>query len=216
MRNTAKLVSAQPPPPTFAESEPDIVRVDLDAADEELDATLPLIGKKGLRFDIETHPDFPGQFRVVSRKLERLVAVTNWDYREAANRFDRVLEATGVLAQLEKAGAQEGDLIMIHDLDFEYSPVATQHLEFIPDDLLEQDEDMIDLDFSDASMMDELFDPADWDPNDEQLQEWSDHEVSVAQEAAQKAKSTAKLPAGVQCFEIDEDELYGDDTAYEA
>ena len=34
--------------------------------------------------------------------------------------------------------------------------------------LEEQDEDMSDLDFSDASMMDELFDPADWDPSDEQ------------------------------------------------
>ena len=46
------------------------------------------------------------QFRVISKRLERLVAMTNWDYYEATQRFDRVLDATGVLEALGKAGAK--------------------------------------------------------------------------------------------------------------
>jgi len=39
--------------------------------------------------------------------------MTNWDYYEAAQRFQRILEAQGISEALKQAGAREGDLVMI-------------------------------------------------------------------------------------------------------
>ena len=39
--------------------------------------------------------------------------MTNWDYYEAALRFQRILDAEGVTDALRESGAKEGDLIMI-------------------------------------------------------------------------------------------------------
>jgi Obg family GTPase CgtA-like protein len=137
LRRTAKLADAQPPAPTFAESEPGVPRVALDVDGEEYDAQLGLVGGRGVRFDIETDPAFPGQFRVKSSRIEKMVQMTNWEYFEATARFERVLEATGIIAALEERGAVEGDLIMIADLDFDYSPKRNK---YIPQDLLDRDE----------------------------------------------------------------------------
>ena len=43
----------------------------------------------------------------------------------------------GVLDALTKVGAQEGDLVMVADLDFDYSPTETRHMRDVPDYLLE-------------------------------------------------------------------------------
>jgi hypothetical protein len=53
-------------------------------------------GPRGIRFEIETHPDYPGQYRIVSKRLETLARMTNWEYREASSRFERILDACGV------------------------------------------------------------------------------------------------------------------------
>ena len=104
---------------------------------EEYDAGLEYTGGRGVKFGIETDPAFPGQFRVRSSKIETMVRMTNWEYFEATARFERVLEATGVIAALEERGAVEGDLIMIADLDFDYSPKKNK---YIPQELLDRDE----------------------------------------------------------------------------
>ena len=39
--------------------------------------------------------------------------MTNWDYYESAQRFQRILEAQGISDALKEAGAKEGDLVMI-------------------------------------------------------------------------------------------------------
>jgi len=136
MQRTAKLVAAQPDAPTFAEAEPNVPRVELAPAIEDEDADLSLTGPRGIRFDVETHPDYPGQFRVVSKRLETLARMTNWEYREASSRFERVLDACGVLAALAARGAAEGDLVMLDDLDFDYSP---RRKSYVPRHLVERD-----------------------------------------------------------------------------
>jgi len=73
-------------------------------------------------FEIETDPAYPGQFRITGRKIENAAAMTNWDYYEAVDRFKRIMDAMGVTAALEERGAEEGDLIMIGDMDFEFTP----------------------------------------------------------------------------------------------
>lgn len=42
-------------------------------------------------FEVLTDPSFPGQFRVVGRKIEKIVETTKWDYYEAVQRFQRIL-----------------------------------------------------------------------------------------------------------------------------
>ena len=72
-------------------------------------------------FEVVSDPiRYPGQFRVVGRKIEKIVEMTNWDYYEALQRFQRILDAEGISAALEAAGVKQGDLVMIGDWDFNY------------------------------------------------------------------------------------------------
>ena len=54
-----------------------------------------------------------GAWRVTGKKVERAAAMTNWDYYEAAMRFQRILEALGVTQALEEAGVKDGDVVRI-------------------------------------------------------------------------------------------------------
>ncbi len=78
------------------------------------------------RFTIITDPRFPGQFRVEGNKIERIVNQMNWDYYEAAERFQRILQSEGITDALRKAGATNGDLVMIGEWDFSYTPGKTR------------------------------------------------------------------------------------------
>lgn len=44
------------------------------------------------------------------KQIEKIVAMTNWDYYEAVERFQRILDATGINKTLKKRGAKEGGL----------------------------------------------------------------------------------------------------------
>lgn len=37
----------------------------------------------------------------------------NWDYYESVDRFQRILDASGITAALKENNAKEGDLVMI-------------------------------------------------------------------------------------------------------
>jgi GTP-binding protein len=76
-------------------------------------------------FEVFTDENFPGQFRVVGEKIERIVAMTNWDYYEAVQRFQRILEAEGINDALKEAGAREGDLVMTPDTVVGVVPTTT-------------------------------------------------------------------------------------------
>lgn len=64
-------------------------------------------------FQVLTDPAYPGQFRISGSYIERIAAMTDWDYYEAVARFQRIMDAVGVNDTLRKEGAKEGDLIMI-------------------------------------------------------------------------------------------------------
>jgi GTP-binding protein len=49
--------------------------------------------------------------------IERAAQMTNWDYYEAAMRFQRILRAMGIVEALREAGVQEGDRVQIADLE---------------------------------------------------------------------------------------------------
>ena len=46
--------------------------------------------------------------------------MTNWDYHESQERFQRIMSALGVSRKLKDAGAISGDTIQIGSVDFKY------------------------------------------------------------------------------------------------
>lgn len=70
-------------------------------------------------FEVEQIGD--GEFRVSGQQIERVAAMTYWDYEEAVLRFQRILETLGVTKALQDAGVQEGDTVYIGDHELEWS-----------------------------------------------------------------------------------------------
>jgi GTP-binding protein len=71
-------------------------------------------------------------WRVRGSEIERVVAMTNWEYDEAVMRFQRILEAMGISAALEKAGIEVGDTVRIGDIELEWQLMANDQLECDP------------------------------------------------------------------------------------
>ncbi len=58
-----------------------------------------------------------GVWRVEGIAIERAAQMTNWDYYEAAMRFQRILRALGITNALRDAGVQEGDTVQIGSVE---------------------------------------------------------------------------------------------------
>jgi len=52
--------------------------------------------------------------------IERAAAMTNWNLLEGVDRFQRILKALGVSAELIKAGAEDEDLVVINGMELEF------------------------------------------------------------------------------------------------
>ena len=63
-----------------------------------------------------------GEFRLLGRDVERVVALNDVTTPEALSYIDYRLDRLGVPKMLAKAGAREGDIIWIGEFSFEYSP----------------------------------------------------------------------------------------------
>jgi len=69
-------------------------------------------------FDISQETD--GAWRVAGRRVERLVAQTDFENDESAARFQRELDRLGVVAALRRAGVAQGDLVRVGDEELEW------------------------------------------------------------------------------------------------
>jgi len=125
MGRLRKFVAAQPEPDL-----PPPPEVDLSKAGLEYDSD---------DYDIVSDPSYPGQWRIKGSYIEQIARMTHWEYPEAIERFGRQLEALGISDELTRRGAYEGDLIMIDEYDFEFSPGMTNP--YIPPELLEEEEE---------------------------------------------------------------------------
>ena len=87
---------------------------------EEAQAEAPVyeLDDADLSFELEVND---GVYYVSGDKIERAAAMTYWDYDEAVSRFQKTLEALGVVAALESAGVQSGDIVFIGDFELEWS-----------------------------------------------------------------------------------------------
>ena len=68
----------------------------------------------------------PHHFQVRGVKLERTMKMTNFSIEEAADRFQRVLEAAGVSKKLEQLGIKPGDFVHIADAELIWDEVALE------------------------------------------------------------------------------------------
>jgi len=70
-----------------------------------------------------------GVWRVKGGRIETAASMTNWDYFEAQERFQRIMKALGASERLKEAGAKNGDVVMVGPVDFSYfdeSPMAAR------------------------------------------------------------------------------------------
>jgi GTP-binding protein len=74
---------------------------------------------KGPLFHIEKVKE--GYFRVVGEEVEYMQKTTNLKNDEGVARFIHYLDKIGVEEALHKAGATEGDTVLVGDFEFEYS-----------------------------------------------------------------------------------------------
>jgi len=104
MARLLKLLQSAPPesPPSF--SEPRVALDDDSASSKSCNVV-----------DVA-----PGVWWVSGDKIEKAAAMTNWDYHEAQERFQRIMQALGVSEELKAAGAKSGDTIMVGNVDFKY------------------------------------------------------------------------------------------------
>jgi GTPase len=66
-----------------------------------------------------------GGFRVISPQLVQRVETTRWDLEEAVQRFQHMLERTGITTALERRGAKAGDTVYIGDYELEWGERTT-------------------------------------------------------------------------------------------
>lgn len=85
---------------------------------EEVELALYQLEENPLAFTITREAD--GAFRVSGKRIERAVAMTYWDYDQAVNRFQRILESMGIVDALKEAGVKPGDSVFIGDMELEW------------------------------------------------------------------------------------------------
>lgn len=61
-----------------------------------------------------------GVYRVKGNWIVNLVDSTNFDDSESLQYFQRLIRKKGIIDALERAGVKEGDLVALHDLEFEF------------------------------------------------------------------------------------------------
>ena len=62
----------------------------------------------------------PGVYRVAGEEIERLARMTDWSNIEGMERFERILQARGISAELVEAGVELGDTVIIGDFELEW------------------------------------------------------------------------------------------------
>lgn len=85
---------------------------------EEIPVLMPALAKQGEDY-WEIQRDEEG-FKVVGKRLERMVAMTDLESRDAIRYLQRRLERIGVIDKLKDAGIEEGDSVTIGEFEFDY------------------------------------------------------------------------------------------------
>ena len=87
---------------------------------EEPPEEMPEITPKPDDKEFHIYLEGEGLWRVEGEAIERIAQMTNWDYYEAAMRFQRILRAMGITEALTAAGVVDGDSVLIGDQELEW------------------------------------------------------------------------------------------------
>ena len=91
----------------------DALPVEVYAPNDELPEITPAADERLFqvaRIDVD-------RWEVTGEAIERTAQMTNWDYYEAAMRFQRILRVFGIADALREAGVEEGDSVRIADVE---------------------------------------------------------------------------------------------------
>ncbi|HLO98258.1 MAG TPA: GTPase ObgE [Fimbriimonas sp.] len=86
---------------------------------DEIPVMMPALQRQGEDF-WEVLQEEDG-FRVSGKRLERMVSMTDLQSRDAVRYLQRKLEKIGVFKKLRDIGIEEGDTVMIGELEFEFT-----------------------------------------------------------------------------------------------
>jgi GTP-binding protein len=100
----------------------------------ELPAAAPVAAPQERRvYTLETTPEVweaerisRHHFEVRGPKIERVTRMTDFANEEAADRFQRILEASGITSKLEELGVQAGDVVHIAGQELVWDEVTIQ------------------------------------------------------------------------------------------
>lgn len=62
-----------------------------------------------------------GVYEVTGKRIEKLIAMTNFDQEESLQRFRGIIEKMGLEDALKKKGIKEGQTVRIKDMEFDYT-----------------------------------------------------------------------------------------------
>jgi GTP-binding protein len=85
------------------------------AVEEEMPVIRPPEDERAFAVAREGHA-----FRIRGKKVERIVAMTNFDQEEAILRLHRVFKGMGITDALTRAGVREGDRVRIGEVELEW------------------------------------------------------------------------------------------------
>ena len=100
------------------------VKQQLDQLDQE-----PVVFEQEYDLEQETFKDEPyiveydekeGMYVVEGPRIERMLGYTNLDSEKGFDFFQKFLKDSGILAELEEAGIEEGDTVRMYGLEFDY------------------------------------------------------------------------------------------------
>lgn len=82
---------------------------------EEMPVIRPVEDENAFEISREGHA-----FRLRGKKVERVVAMTNFEQDEAIQRLHRIFQAMGITVALQRAGVHEGDKVRIGEVELEW------------------------------------------------------------------------------------------------
>lgn len=84
----------------------------------EKEFEIAYVGDRSLPYTVEK--DEEGIYVVEGPRIEKMLGYTNLDSEKGFDFFQKFLKQSGILADLEKAGIQEGDTVRMYGLVFDY------------------------------------------------------------------------------------------------
>ncbi|HWD41021.1 MAG TPA: GTPase ObgE [Fimbriimonas sp.] len=84
----------------------------------EIPVLMPALKESDQFWDVE---ETAGGYKVVGKRIERMVAMTDLNNPEAVRYLHRRLERIGVINKLREMGVEEGDQVTVGDVEFAFS-----------------------------------------------------------------------------------------------